>query len=101
MNIKKGDNVIVIAGNDKGKKAKVLRVMPAIGKAVVDGVGEVSRRGKPRKAGQKGQVITIFQPIDLSNIALFCGSCNKGTRIGSSMNGEKKQRVCVKCKGTI
>jgi large subunit ribosomal protein L24 len=101
MNIKKGDNVIVLAGNDKGKKAKVLKVLTSSGKVIVEGVSEVLRRRKPRKAGEKGQVITMSHPIDISNVALFCGSCDKAARIGVSMKGDKKDRVCTRCKGSI
>jgi large subunit ribosomal protein L24 len=101
MNIKKGDNVIILAGNDKGKKAKVLKVLIGRGRVLIEGVSEVLRRRKPRKGGEKGQVITMSQPIDISNVALYCGSCDKAARIGVNMKGDKRERVCTRCKGSI
>ncbi|MEK7535567.1 MAG: 50S ribosomal protein L24 [Patescibacteria group bacterium] len=80
MNIKKGDNVIILAGKDKGKKAKVLRVLKAEGKLVIEGVNEVKKHRRPKKAGEKGQIVTISMPIDVSNVAHFCDKCKKGVR---------------------
>ena len=78
-NIKKGDNIIVIAGKDKGKRAKVVRVLSS-GKLLIEGAGEVKKRRRPKKAGEKGQVVTMSMPMDSSNVAHFCPTCKKGVR---------------------
>ena len=79
MKIKKGDNVVVLAGKDKGKKAKVLRVLASC-KVVVEGVNEQNKRRRPRKSNEKGQTIKIALPVDASNVAHFCLMCKKGVR---------------------
>jgi large subunit ribosomal protein L24 len=99
IKIKKGDTVMINAG--KGKKGKVLRVLREAGKLVVEGVGEVKKRRRPRKAGEKGQVVTMTTPVHASNVSLFCSSCGKGVRVGSKIDGDKKLRVCTKCKKEI
>ncbi|HEY4483474.1 MAG TPA: 50S ribosomal protein L24 [Candidatus Paceibacterota bacterium] len=101
MNIKKGDTVVMLAGKDKGKKAKVLNISKATGRVHVEGVNMVGKRRKPKKSNEKGQTVQIAMPVDGSNVALWCNSCGKGRRVGSKMEGDKKVRVCVKCKGTI
>lgn len=92
---------MVRSGKDKGKKAKVLRVFAAANKILVEGVGEVNRRRRPKKSGEKGQTVVMATPINISNAGLFCGTCGKAVRIGSKLEGSKRIRVCVKCKGTI
>ena len=68
MKIKKGDNVIVISGKDKGKTGKILKVFPKLEKLVVEGVNIVKRRRKPRKEGAKGQTVEVTMPIHVSNV---------------------------------
>lgn len=104
MQIKKNDNVIVIAGKDKGKQAKVLRLFRETDKALVEGVNMRKKHQKPRKQGEKGQTIEMPHPVHLSNILLYCPSCKQGVRIGAKITapskgraGEKKIRVCKKC----
>lgn len=97
MNIKKGDNVIVITGKDAGKQGKVLRVLAEENKLLVEGVNTKKKHQRPRKEGAKGQVIDMLHPVDRSNVALYCTSCGKGVRIGAKLNGGKKSRVCKKC----
>jgi len=97
MKIKKGDNVIVIAGKDRGKQGKVLRVLHATEQAIIEGVNLKKKHQKPRRQGEKGQVIDISHPIHLSNILLYCPSCRRGVRIGAKITGKKKVRVCKKC----
>ena len=99
--IKKGDNVVIIAGKDKGKKGKVLKFIRTAGRLVVEGINEQKKHKKASKSGEKGQVVTIAMLMDVSNVALFCAKCKKATRIGALIEGDKKSRVCVKCKGVI
>ncbi len=68
MTIKKDDNVIVLAGKDKGKTGKVIKSLPKIHKVIVSGVNIIKKNQKPRKQGQKGQIIEKTMPIDVSNV---------------------------------
>jgi len=70
MKIKKGDNVTVIAGKDKGKSGKVLRALPKLDKVIVDGVNIAKRHQKPRKSNQKGQIVDKTLPIHVSNVKI-------------------------------
>lgn len=97
MEIKKGDNVVVIAGKDKGKKGKVLETSPKSLKVVVDGVNVVSKHKKPRSAQDKGGIIKQTNPIDSSNVMVVCPSCDKATRVAHKDVDGKKVRVCKKC----
>lgn len=69
MNIKKGDNVIILTGGDKGKKGKVLKAIPKENKVVVDGVNMKKKSMKARKKNESGQVVAIAMPINVSNVA--------------------------------
>lgn len=70
MAIKKNDSVIVLTGRDKGKTAKVLRVFPKVSRVLVEGVNTVKRHQKPRKSGQKGQIVEVSLPMHISNVKL-------------------------------
>lgn len=101
MKIKKGDTVQIISGKDRGKTGKVLKVFPAEGKILVEGVFLKKKRQRPKKAGQKGEVINVASPINSSNAQLYCKHCKRGVRIGFSISGENKLRVCKKCKNVV
>ncbi|OGI91473.1 50S ribosomal protein L24 [Candidatus Nomurabacteria bacterium RIFCSPLOWO2_01_FULL_46_18] len=68
MKIKKGDNVIVLTGKDKGKKGKVVRAFPKKGKVLVEGLNMAKRNQRPKKSGEKGQIMNIAMPIHVSNV---------------------------------
>ena len=70
MHIKKGDNVIVLTGKDKGKKGKIVKVMPKLNRVLVEGVNMKKKHQKARKGGEKGQVIEMITPIHASNVKL-------------------------------
>jgi large subunit ribosomal protein L24 len=70
MKIKKDDNVIVITGKDKGKTGKVIKAFPKLDRIIVSGVNMRKKHQKPRKGGQKGQIIDITHPIHVSNVRL-------------------------------
>ena len=97
MTIKKGDNVIVLAGNDKNKKSKVLKAFPSTGKILVEAVNMAKRHQRKRKEGEKSQVVSVAMPIDASNVALFCSKCGKGSRVKFNVVNGKKLRVCARC----
>lgn len=101
MKIKKGDNVYIISGKDSGKSGKVLKVFPETEKILVEGVFLKKKRQRPKKAGQKGEVVSAASPINASNAMLLCKHCKRGVRAGYSVSGDKKLRVCKKCKNEI
>lgn len=68
MKIKKGDNVIIIAGKDKGKKGKIVRVLVKQGKVIVEGANMSKKHQRPRRSGEKGAVINVAMPLDASNV---------------------------------
>lgn len=96
MKIKKGDNVIVLAGKDKGKKAKVLRALPKENKVIVEGVHVVKKHQKATQRGKKGETIEKTLPIHVSNVALIDPKENKATRVGYKKEGDKKVRIAKK-----
>jgi large subunit ribosomal protein L24 len=73
MAIKKGDNVIIIAGKEKGKTGTVAKVFPSRGRLIVEGANKVNRRIKPKKRGDKGQMVEIEAPLNASNVMLLDG----------------------------
>ena len=97
MKLKKGDNVIVLSGNDKGKTGEVLEVIPKTQKIVVKGVNIRKKHVKPRKAGEEGGIIPSEFPIHSSKVALLCPKCGKATKIGYKIEDNKKVRICKKC----
>ena len=101
MKVKKGDNVIVLSGKDKKKSGKVLQAMPGVDRVVVEGVNMRKRHMRPRKQGEKGQIIDIEAPMHISNVMVICASCKKPTRIGKKIKKESKNRICKKCDTTL
>jgi large subunit ribosomal protein L24 len=98
MKIHKGDQVVVLSGKDKGKKAEVVRAFPTRDKVILEGVNVAKRHAKPTRATQQGGVIDKFMPIHVSTVALFCKSCDKPTRVGMKIDeAGEKVRVCRKC----
>ena len=97
LSIKKGDNVLVIAGKDKGKTGKVLVSMPADNSVVVAGVNMISKHKKPRSAQDKGGIIKKEGKIHASNVQIICPTCDKATRINNATVDGKKIRQCKKC----
>ena len=101
MKIKKGDNVRIISGKDRGKNGKVLRVLNEGKKALVEGLNLVKKHSRPRRQGEKGQRISVPAAIHISNLMLVCPKCSRATRVGYKISGKNKFRVCKKCKGEI
>jgi large subunit ribosomal protein L24 len=98
IKIRKNDIVTVIKGKDKGKSGKVLKVMPASGKAIVEKINFVKRHTKPSQKVQQGGILEKEAPIRIENVMLICNKCGKPTRIkiGALAEG-KKVRICKKC----
>lgn len=102
MKIKQNDTVQVLTGASRGKTGKVLKVAQDNMRVTVEGVNLRKKHVRPKKQGQKGQLIEFPAPLHISNVALQCPKCGKATRVGFAVKeGEKKRRVCKKCKGVI
>ena len=101
MKIRKNDNVIVLAGKDRNKTGKVEKVFPAESRVVVTGVNVYKKSVKPTRRAPKGGIIEINAKLDASNVGIVCPSCSKVTRIGYSINKDKKIRVCKKCQANL
>ena len=97
MKIKKGDQVLITSGKDRGKKSKVLQVFPKENRILVEEVNLRKKHQKPKKSGEKGQVILMPGPISISNVKLICPKCGKPTRIGYKFIENQKFRICKKC----
>lgn len=101
MRIKKGDTVKIIQGKEKGKTGKVLSTMPQSERILVEGLNLYKKNVKPKKQGEKGQIITIPRSMNASNAMLLCPACGKATRIGAVVENDKKVRSCKKCGARI
>lgn len=101
MKFKKGDEIIVTIGKDKGRKGKIDAVFPALGKVVVAGMNIYKRHTKRRDDKHPGGIIEKPRPLDTGKIALVCPKCGKQTRIGYVITGKDKYRVCKKCEAKI
>lgn len=102
LHVKKGDNVVVIAGKDKGKSGKVLTAIPADNAVIVSGINIVSKHKKPRSAQDKGGIVKQENKIDCSNVQIICPECGKATRIAHAVDEKgKKFRQCKKCKASL
>ena len=102
MNIRKNDEVLIITGDDRGKKGKVHRYFPRENRLVVDGVNMEKRHMKPRPNIKQAGIIEREAPIHVSDVMLICPKCNKPTRIGANIVDKKnKVRVCKKCHEVI
>ena len=98
MSVKKGDQVVVLSGKDKGKQGEVLVAKPAEGKVIVEGVAIVKKATRPNAMNQQGGIIEQEAAIDVSNVMLVCPTCGKPARVGHAKDGEgNKVRVCKKC----
>ena len=102
VHVKKGDNVLIITGKDKGKKGKVLEVSPSEGKVIVEGRNMVTKHVKPRKMGQQGGIVKAEGAMYASKVMIVCPKCGKPTRIGHTVFGDgSKARVCRHCGETL
>lgn len=101
MNIKKGDTVKILSGNDKGKTGEVIEIIPKTEKIVVKGINIRKKHVKPRKQGEEGGIISVECPIHSSKANIVCPKCGKATRIAYVMEKDEKLRVCKKCGAKI
>lgn len=104
MKIKKGDNIILTSGKDKGRTGVVEKVFPEAETVMAPGLNEYKKHRKPMSAAgqdRPGEIVTLSRPIKVSNLAIVCHSCKLPTRVGFRMDGDKKIRICRKCQNDL
>jgi len=98
FHVRKGDRVMVVAGKEKGKAGKVLKVLPKKSRLVIEKVNMVKRHTKPSKTVGKGGIVEKEGPIHISNVMAMCDKCNEATRMGHKrLEDGRIARVCKKC----
>lgn len=102
----KGDKVLITAGKDRNKTGKVIKVLSKNKTIIVEGVNIAKKHQRPQKQGQKGQIISLARPIDISNAMLLCPKCGKAVRTNYTITAgksikTKKIRICKKCHAEI
>ena len=101
--IRKNDNVLVVTGKDRGKRGRVLRVVPEKNRLIVEGVNLIKRHTKPNPGKNiKGGIVEREASLHASNVQLVCPECGKLTRVGRRLLGDgRKVRICRKCEGVV
>jgi len=103
--IRKNDNVLVIAGKDRGKRGRVLKVLPGDRdiRLIVEGVNMIKRHTKPNPGKNvKGGIVEREASLHASNVQLVCPECGAQTRVGHKILGDgRKVRICRKCEGVV
>lgn len=98
LSIRKDDTVMVIAGKEKGKTGKILKILTDRDRALVEKVNLVKRHARPTKANQQGGIREKEASLHLSNLMVYCAKCAKGVRVGIKfLKDGKKVRICKKC----
>jgi large subunit ribosomal protein L24 len=98
LTIRKNDTVLVIAGREKGKRGKVLFVLPARARVIVEHVNMVKRHQRPTQKLRQGGIIEREAPLHISNVMLVCSKCDRATRVGVRMLADdRRARVCRRC----
>ncbi len=101
LNIKQDDMVLIISGKDRGKKGKVITCLPQQNRVIVEGRNIIKKHVRPKKQGEKGQIVEVPAPLDASNVKLICPKCKQPTRVGYKLAGKNKFRICKKCEQEI
>lgn len=99
--IHRGDQVQIIAGNERGKVGRVLRVDPSRQRLVVEGVNKRFKHVKKSQQNPQGGRVESESSLALSNVLLWCEKCARGVRHGHRLDGDRKHRTCVKCSSDI
>ena len=101
MNLRRGDNVVVIAGKEKGKRGRVLRLLTKKNRVVIERVNMVKRHTRPTQGNPRGGVLEKEGSVGFSNVSLWCNKCSAARRARADIKeGQAKRRVCIKC-GTV
>lgn len=101
MKIKKGDTIAMVKGKDKGKTGKVLKALPKENRVIVEGLNLIKKHQRPRRQGEKGQIITIPRAVSVANVKLTCPKCDQRTRVGYKIIESRKYRLCKKCEASF
>ena len=101
LHVRKDDTVVVLSGDSKGVKGKVIAVSPKEGKVIVEGANIIHKHVKARKQGETGGIVDTEGAIYASKVALYCSKCNQGVRVKHQIVDGKKVRVCAKCGATL
>ena len=102
MGLKKGDTVAVISGKERGKRGKVMRIIPSEGRLVIEGLNMVKIYTRPTQQNPKGGIAQMEGKLNRSKVQLICPRCSKPTRIGHQKLADgTKQRICKKCNDII
>ena len=107
MHVRTGDEVLVIAGKNKGQRGKITRAIPERDRVVVENINMVKKHVKARGPRQRGGIIEVEAPLHVSNVMLICPNCGKAARTGDRiLEGEgkvsrRKARYCKACDATI
>lgn len=101
--VRKNDNVVIVTGKDRGKRGRVLKVLPARNRLVVEGANMVKRHTRPNpQRNIKGGIVEREGALHASNVQIVCPECGAPTRIGHQLLGDgRKVRVCRKCDGAV
>ena len=98
VHVRRGDTVAIIAGRERGKRGKVLRVLHAEGRVLVEKINMIKKHQRPTQKLRQGGIIERENPLALSNVLLVCGRCDGPVRTGVQVLGNgRKLRVCKKC----
>ena len=101
LHVKTGDTVVVISGNSKGTRGKVVATSPSEKKVIVEGANIVSKHTKARRQGENSAIVKTEGAIYASKVQLVCPKCDKGVRVHHKIVDGKKIRVCAKCGAEI
>ena len=100
--IKKGDNVVVLRGKDRGKKGRIMKIYRAVDRAIVENINLAEKKQKPTQQNPKGGITKIEESLPLSNLQIFCSACQKRARVGIKlMDNKQKLRFCKKCSESL
>ena len=97
LRIKKNDMVVVKRGKERGKKARVLKVLPVDGKVILEGLNIITKHARKRRQEDQGGIIKRESPVNISNVMLYCAKCKKAVRTGFVRKKNSVNRVCKKC----
>ncbi len=98
MKVRKGDTVKILSGKDRGKRAKILRVLPQERRVIVEGVNLKKKHRRSRREDRKGEIILLPAPMAASAVEIICPACGKPTRVGyTKTDAGTKRRICKKC----
>ncbi len=87
----------ILTGRDRSKSGKVIKAYPDLGKLTVEGINIYKKHSRPKRQGEKGEIVSVVRPVPVSNVSFVCSKCGKSTRLGFRIEDERKVRYCKKC----